>query len=100
MANMPAQSPAQGQPQQAPQGQQGGFMGLVSNVYQQLGMIQDVLGKANANPAIAQKFAAIQDQFQAAIEQLQSGGEEEKMEPKNPEGAASPEAGAAEVMPM
>jgi hypothetical protein len=97
MAQEPAQQPS-GQPQQPAQG---GFMGLVSNVYQQLGMIQDVLSKANAGPELAQRFASIQDQFQAAVEALQGGGDEgQEMAPKNPEGATSPEAGAAEVMPM
>ena len=100
MANMPAQSPSGQPPQQPSQPAQGGFMGLISNVYQQLGTIQDVLAKANANPAVAQKFAMLQDQLQAAVEALQGGEQEDKMSPKNPEGATSPEAGAAEVMPM
>lgn len=96
---MPPQQP--GQPAQPPQGGQGGGFGaLVSNVFQQLGTIQDVLAKAKVNPEVAQRFAAIQDQFQQAIAALQGGDEGQEMEPKKPEGAASPEAGAADVMPM
>jgi len=97
MAEAPMQSPAPSPEQGAPQG---GFMGLVSNVFKQLGMIQDVLAKANVNPEVAQQFAALQDQFQSAVESLQGGGQPAPQQAKNPEGSTSPEAGAAEVVPM
>lgn len=82
-------------PDQQPQS----FGQLVSNIDNNMAMLLDVLGKAGVNPEVAQSFAGLQDQFRAAIERLQ-GGEPEEMSPKKPEGAASPEAGAAEVMPV
>lgn len=83
-------------PDQQPQS----FGQLVSNIDNNMAMLLDVLGKAGVNPEVAQSFAGLQDQFRAAIERLQGGGEPEEMSPKKPEGAASPEAGAAEVMPV
>ena len=83
-------------PQQAPQ-QGGGFGQLVSQIFEQLGILQQVVAKAK--PDAAEQFAAIQQQFQAAISSLQGGDEGQEMSPK-PEGAASPEAGASDAMPM
>ena len=88
--------------QAAPQQQQGGsFVDLISNIFSQLGTLQDVLGRAKVPPQVAQKFAAIQSQFQSAVESLQGGEEDEgqEMSPKQ-QGPASPEAGAADVIPM
>jgi hypothetical protein len=87
--------------QAAPQQQQGGsFVDLISNIFSQLGTLQDVLGRAKVPPQVAQKFAAIQSQFQSAVESLQGGGDEgQEMAPKQ-QGPASPEAGAADVIPM
>ncbi len=84
-------------PEQQPQS----FGQLVSSIDNNMAMLLDVLAKAGVNPEVAQGFASLQDQFRGAIEKLQGGGDEgQEMAPKNPEGAASPEAGGAEVMPM
>lgn len=87
------------------QQQQGGaapqsFADLVSNIFNQLGMLQDVLGRAKVPPQVAERFGAVQSAFQQAVESLQGGEDEgQEMAPKQ-EGPSSPEAGAADVMPM
>jgi hypothetical protein len=87
---MPPQAP------QAPQ-QGGGFGQLVSQIFDGLGTLQEVISKAK--PEAVERFAALQQQFQQAIESLNGEDEGQEMSPK-PEGAASPEAGASDAMPM
>jgi len=87
---MPPQAP------QAPQ-QSGGFGQLVSQIFDGLGTLQEVISKAK--PEAVERFAALQQQFQQAIESLQGEDDGQEMSPK-PEGAASPEAGASDAMPM
>lgn len=74
------------------------FSDLVSQIFAGLGTLSEVVAKAK--PEAAEQFAALQSQFQAAIESLQGGDEGQEMAPKNPEGATSHEAGAADVQPM
>jgi hypothetical protein len=84
--------------QQQPQGAGGSFGQLVSQISSQLGMLQQVVAKAR--PDQAEQFAQIQDMFQQSIESLQGKEDEgQEMAPKKAEGTASPEAGAADVMP-
>jgi len=82
------------QPGQAPQ-QGGGFGQLVSQIFEQLGVLQQVVAKAK--PDAAEQFAALQQQFQQAVSSLQGEAQES---PKQAEGTASPEAGASDAMPM
>lgn len=93
------------QQQAAPAPQQGGSSGapasfgeLVSQIYNNLGMLQQVIGKAR--PELAKDFAAVQEMFAQKISALQGEGKEVNENIKKPEGAASPEAGSADVMPM
>ena len=85
-------------PQGQPPQQGGGFGQLVSQIFEGLGTLQEVVSRAK--PDAAEKFAMIQEQFQAAISSLQGEDEGQEMSPKQPGGATSPEAGAAEVEPM
>ncbi len=91
MAMPPQQS---GQPPQ----QGGGFGQLVSQIFEQLGVLQQIVAKAK--PEAGEQFAALQQQFQSAISSLQGEDEGQEMSPKQPEGTASPEAGASDAMPM
>jgi hypothetical protein len=85
--------------QQQPQGAGGSFGQLVNQISSQLGMLQQVVAKAR--PEQAEQFAQIQEMFQQSIEALQGNKEDEgeEMSPKKPNETASPEAGAADVMP-
>lgn len=76
--------------------QQGGFSDIVSQVFQGLGMVSDVIEKANAPAPIRAAAAKIQDDFQKLIQML-SGPEDEGqgMSPKPPQSTTDAMAGAS-----
>jgi hypothetical protein len=65
--------------------QKGGFSDIVSQVFQGLGLVSDVIDKANAPAPVRAAAAKIQDDFQKLIQMLSGAPDEgQGMTPKPP----------------
>jgi hypothetical protein len=94
----PQGQPPQGsQPPQAPQ--EGDIGKLVGGIFDGLDKLQSVMESAKVPPNITQRLQQVIAEYQAIIEALQGGGEDEGQE-MSPKGPVSEEMGAGNATPM